>query len=134
MSLKDLNQSANIDKLIEAGVTSFKIEGRLKDVTYVKNVTSFYNNVLNNFTINPFTGITSWLMPFGQGKTQYLGLFPTSSTNADTTKLTKEVLSTDTTIEVESTKGFIRNFGRVKIGAETILYQNCDDTKLYGCV
>lgn len=49
LSLKDLNQSANIDKLIEAGVTSFKIEGRLKDVTYVKNVTSFYNNVLNNF-------------------------------------------------------------------------------------
>ena len=49
LSLKDLNQSANIDKLIEAGVTSFKIEGRLKDVAYVKNVTSFYNNVLNNF-------------------------------------------------------------------------------------
>lgn len=92
------------------------------------------NNVLNNFTINPFTGITSWLMPFGQGKTQYLGLFPTSSTNANVTKLASAISATDTTIEVESTKGFIRNFGRVKIGAETILYQNCDDTKLYGCV
>ena len=50
------------------------------------------------------------------------------------TKLTNAILSTDTTIEVESTKGFIRNFGRIKIGAETIMYQSCDDTKFYGCV
>lgn len=92
------------------------------------------NNVLNNFTINPFNGITSWLMPFGQGKTQYLGLFPTNSTSPNITKLTKDILSTDTTIEVEDTKGFVRNSGRIKIGAETIMYQNCDSTHFYGCI
>ena len=92
------------------------------------------NNVLNNFTVNPYTGITSWLMPFSQGKTQYLGAYPTSSTSAKSTVLTKELLSTDTEIEVLSTKGFIRNFGRLKIGTETIMYQYCDETKFYGCI
>ena len=92
------------------------------------------NNVLNNFTINPYTGITSWLMPISQGKTQFLGAYPTNSTSASVTTLTKDVLPEDTEIEVESTKGFIRNFGRLKIGAETIMYQYCDATKFYGCV
>ena len=92
------------------------------------------NNVLNNFTVNPYTGITSWLMPFAQGKTQYFGAYPTSSTSAKSTVLTKELLSTDTEIEVLSTKGFIRNFGRLKIGTETIMYQYCDDVKFYGCI
>ena len=40
LSLKDLNQSDHLQELIDAGATSFKIEGRLKDVTYVKNVTA----------------------------------------------------------------------------------------------
>lgn len=92
------------------------------------------NNVLNNFTINPYTGITTWLMPFSQGKQQFFGAFPTSSTSADKTKLTKDIDVTDTTIEVESTKGFVRNTGRLKIGEETIMYQYCDSTKFYGCV
>ena len=71
------------------------------------------NNVLNNFTINPYSGITSWLMPFGQGKNQMLGLYPTNSTSANVTKLTKSISPKDTTIEVKSTKGFIRNSGRL---------------------
>ena len=41
-SLKDLNLSEHLRGLIDAGVSSFKIEGRLKDINYVKNVTSFY--------------------------------------------------------------------------------------------
>lgn len=47
LSLKDLNTSNNLEKLIKAGVSSFKIEGRLKDMGYVKNVTAFYHNQLN---------------------------------------------------------------------------------------
>ena len=47
LSLKDMNQSGNLLELIEAGATSFKIEGRLKDVTYVKNVTAAYSERLN---------------------------------------------------------------------------------------
>ena len=49
LSLKDMNQSDNLDKLIEAGAVSFKIEGRLKDVGYVKNVTAAYSERLNAY-------------------------------------------------------------------------------------
>ena len=49
LSLKDMNQSDNLDKLIEAGAVAFKIEGRLKDVAYVKNVTAAYSERLNAY-------------------------------------------------------------------------------------
>ena len=48
LSLKDMNQSDHLLELIEAGATSFKIEGRLKDVDYVKNVTAAYSQRLND--------------------------------------------------------------------------------------
>ena len=44
LSLRDLNNSKNIEELIDAGISSFKIEGRLKDIDYVKNVTAYYRN------------------------------------------------------------------------------------------
>lgn len=47
LSLKDLNQMAHLQELVDAGATSFKIEGRLKDVAYVKNVTAAYSEALN---------------------------------------------------------------------------------------
>jgi len=47
LSLKDLNQSDHLLELAEAGATSFKIEGRLKDISYVKNVTAAYSQQLN---------------------------------------------------------------------------------------
>ena len=47
LSLKDNNQSANLAALIDAGVTSFKIEGRYKDAPYVKNVTGHYRRLLD---------------------------------------------------------------------------------------
>ena len=48
LSLKDMNQSDHLLELIEAGATSFKIEGRLKDISYVKNVTAAYSQRLND--------------------------------------------------------------------------------------
>ena len=42
LSLKDLNQSDRLEQLLDAGASSLKIEGRLKDVAYVKNVTAAY--------------------------------------------------------------------------------------------
>jgi putative protease len=48
LSLKDLNQSAHLEELIEAGAVSFKIEGRLKDVSYVKNVVAAYSQRLDS--------------------------------------------------------------------------------------
>lgn len=47
LSLKDMDRSAGLLPLLGAGVTSFKIEGRLKDVAYVKNVTAFYRKALD---------------------------------------------------------------------------------------
>jgi len=47
LSLKDLNRSKYLEDLIDAGVSSFKIEGRLKDVSYVKNVTAWYRKQLD---------------------------------------------------------------------------------------
>jgi collagenase-like PrtC family protease len=47
LSMKDNDQSANMRALIDAGVSSFKIEGRLKDLGYVKNITAHYSTLLN---------------------------------------------------------------------------------------
>ncbi len=47
LSMKDNNQSENLLALIEAGVSSFKIEGRLKDLSYVKNITAHYRQLLD---------------------------------------------------------------------------------------
>ena len=47
LSMKDNNQSDNLRALIDAGVSSFKIEGRLKDLSYVKNITAHYRTLLD---------------------------------------------------------------------------------------
>jgi collagenase-like PrtC family protease len=52
LSIKDLDLSDQLPNLIEAGVTSFKIEGRLKDMVYVKNNTSFLRKKLDAFLEN----------------------------------------------------------------------------------
>jgi len=49
LSMKDNDQSANLQALIEAGIRSFKIEGRLKDLSYVKNITAHYRTLLDEF-------------------------------------------------------------------------------------
>lgn len=47
LSLQDLDRSAYLKELIEAGVTTFKIEGRLKDADYVTNITAYYREKLD---------------------------------------------------------------------------------------
>jgi len=47
LSLRDMNRSLWLEQMMEAGVRSFKIEGRLKDVSYVKNVTAYYRQKLD---------------------------------------------------------------------------------------
>jgi putative protease len=47
LSMKDNNQSDNLESLIDAGIRSFKIEGRYKDLGYVKNVTAHYRRLLD---------------------------------------------------------------------------------------
>ncbi|MCO6553598.1 MAG: U32 family peptidase [Gilliamella sp.] len=52
LSMKDNNQSDNLNELIQAGVRSFKIEGRYKDLSYVKNITAFYRQKLDTILSN----------------------------------------------------------------------------------
>ena len=47
LSLQDLNRSAHLHELLQAGISSFKIEGRLKNIDYVMNVVAFYRRELD---------------------------------------------------------------------------------------
>ncbi len=65
LSMKDNNQSDNLRALIDAGVRSFKIEGRYKDLGYVKNITAHYRKLLDEiieereFTAQPLARSSS---------------------------------------------------------------------------
>ena len=50
LSLQDLDRSAHLQELIDAGVTTFKIEGRLKDADYVTNITAYYRQKIDALT------------------------------------------------------------------------------------
>lgn len=56
LSLKDFNASKSLKNLVDAGVKSFKIEGRLKDESYVKNVVAFYRQELDKFSQKSSSG------------------------------------------------------------------------------
>lgn len=101
LSLKDLNQSANLKELIDVGVSSFKIEGRLKDEDYVKNITYLYHSKLNEIiaeypskytrssfgrVITSFTGVAD--KSFNRGFTDYflLSRKPRNISSSDTPK------------------------------------------------
>ena len=47
LSLRDMNRSSDLEALLDAGASSLKIEGRLKDVGYVKNITAYYRQQLD---------------------------------------------------------------------------------------
>lgn len=86
LSLKDMNRSNSIEALLDAGVTSLKIEGRLKDIEYVKNITAHYRAILDeiftrrkeyvaassgktrvNFTPNPYKSFNRGFTPYYTG-------------------------------------------------------------------
>lgn len=76
LSLQDLDRSAYLAELIDAGVTTFKIEGRLKDADYVTNVTAYYREKIDSLThsfthslIHSFTPDPS--KTFHRGATDY---------------------------------------------------------------
>ena len=56
LSLRDFNASKHLPQLINAGVKSFKIEGRLKDINYVKNVTAYYRTEIDKFASKTSSG------------------------------------------------------------------------------
>ncbi|MCO6546052.1 MAG: U32 family peptidase, partial [Gilliamella sp.] len=66
LSMKDNNQSDNLNELIQSGVRSFKIEGRYKDLSYVKNITAFYRQKLDTILSN-----SSNLQSASSGRTEH---------------------------------------------------------------
>lgn len=92
LSLKDLNLSANIPDLIEAGVDSFKIEGRLKDESYVANVTNYYHQLIEDYGRVGSGVVTAGFEPdpersFNRGYSSYfLTGRPENLVNMDTPK------------------------------------------------
>ncbi len=48
LSMRDMNRTRDLEALLDAGARSLKIEGRLKDAAYVKNVTAWYRQRLND--------------------------------------------------------------------------------------
>ena len=89
LCLKDFNASKSIEKMISAGVLSFKIEGRLKDIGYVKNITAYYAKILKNKTSS---GISTYPFEpnpeksFNRGFTEYFLNGRTNCYNFDTAK------------------------------------------------
>ncbi|MBO4600298.1 MAG: U32 family peptidase [Bacteroidales bacterium] len=51
LSLRDFSAASHLRQMIDAGITSFKIEGRLKDLSYVKNVTAYYRQLLDSLML-----------------------------------------------------------------------------------
>ena len=60
LSLKDNNQSANLAELAASGIRSFKIEGRYKDISYVKNITAHYRRLLDELIEHPTENGRIW--------------------------------------------------------------------------
>lgn len=66
LSLKDFSATQHLESMIKAGITSFKIEGRLKDISYVKNVTAYYRQKLDKIMEGSIT-----YRQASSGKTQF---------------------------------------------------------------
>ena len=76
LSLQDLDRSAYLGELIDAGVTTFKIEGRLKDADYVTNIVAYYRKKIDSLTHSFTHSLTHSFTPnpektFHRGATDY---------------------------------------------------------------
>lgn len=91
-------------------------------------------DVYKNFQVSPIYGIPNWFMPWHAGNKAYIATFPASSVDAHSTTLTSDISTTDTTIPVASTAGYVAYDGRVTIDNEKIEYKYKDTTNFYGCV
>ena len=83
LSLRDMNRQNRLEEMLDAGVRSFKIEGRLKDISYVKNVTASYRQALDAIMkrrpefVRSSTGTSTYTFQpdlsrsFSRGNTEY---------------------------------------------------------------
>jgi len=114
LSLNDMNLSDYLDDLIEAGITSLKIEGRLKDVNYIKNIVSYYRQKLDKKTAE---------FPFSPQKT-----FNRGFTSYFLTGRNKNIVSSDSPKHIGEPMGNIEN-AKLNNG-DGITYFDKDNTLL----
>ena len=126
LSLQDLDRSAYLQELIDAGVTTFKIEGRLKDADYVTNITGYYREKLDRLrlldrnAVRPTSSVSYSFTPnpektFHRGATDYFLHGRTAHmANWDTPKSTGEYIG-----EVLEVKG---NMLRVRLKEGIVLH------------
>lgn len=118
LSLKDFNTSDIIEKMVDIGVKSFKIEGRLKDEVYVKNVVGFYRQKLDKISEKTSSGkVVLGFTPdlnksFNRGYTHYFLEDRGQCFNFDTPKFIGERLGvvskiTDRYFEIKNLKTII---------------------------
>ena len=129
LSLQDMDRSAYLNELIDAGVTTFKIEGRLKDADYVTNITAYYREKLSAFS-NQHSVISRTFVPnpektFHRGATDYFLHGRTRPmANWDTPKSTGEYIgkvleARGNTLRVQLNDGIVLHNGDgLTIGAE----------------
>lgn len=102
LSVQDMDRSGHIKELVEAGVTTLKIEGRLKDADYVKNITAYYRNLIDTLGYRrPSWGTTTVNFEPSPAKTFHRGATPyfidgirRKMANFDTPKSTGEYIGT----------------------------------------
>ncbi len=130
LSLQDMDRSAYLQELIDAGVTTFKIEGRLKDADYVTNITAYYREKIDSIIPSFHHSINSSFIPnpektFHRGATDYFlhGRTPHMA-NWDTPKSTGEYVgevleARGNTLRVRLKEGIVLHNGDgLTIGSE----------------
>ncbi len=127
LSLKDLNLMTSIPDLIDAGVTSFKIEGRYKEIDYVKNVTAAYSLYLDRFVSShpgyrrSSSGASEPAFIPDPGKT-----FNRGYTTYFISGRKEKIASMDTQKSIGLPVGFVRSLGRGCFMADCPDLQNGD--------
>ncbi|MBR6031995.1 MAG: U32 family peptidase [Bacteroidaceae bacterium] len=131
LSLRDMNRLQHLEALMDAGARSFKIEGRLKDVAYVKNVTAAYRQALDaimkrrpeftrsSYGISTYTFQPDLSRSFSRGSTDYFLFGRTNDlASPDTPKSrgrevgqVKEIIGNGYCIVVSSTESFSNGDG-----------------------
>lgn len=129
LSMKDNDQSANLRALIQAGVSSFKIEGRYKDLSYVKNATAHYRQLLDEILeempeyVKSSSGHSTYTFTpqpektfnrsatdyFANGRQADIGAFDTPKFAGEelgkVTKVGKDYFEVETTVELHNGDG-----------------------------
>jgi len=121
LSLKDMNRSAHLEAMMDAGICSFKIEGRLKDVSYVKNVTAYYRQAIDAILarrpeykrasqgVSTYTFTPQLDKSFNRGFTDYF-----------LTGRRTDVFSFDTPKSVGEPVGHVKDIGRGYIAVSSV--------------